>query len=260
MFETVAPIFRDALSKSGYNYELKFDPNARQPRRKKRNRCKDEIWFNPPYSASVRTSIGREFLNLVDKCFPRGHPLRKIFNRNTLKVGYSCTPNIASMISKRNKKLLAPSKPDERLCSCTTGKICPLQGKCLSKDIIYQATVTQENQTTNTYTGLCSTEFKKRLAVHTQTFKDLTVSQTSLSHFIWGLKRKNINFSITWKILDRGGTFSPVSGKCGLCIGEKFYILLRPESANINSRDEVFSACRHKKPKLLIKPKKKRPG
>ena len=85
-------------------------------------------------------------------------------------------------------------------------------------------------------------------------------SQTSLSHFIWGLKRKNINFSITWKILDRGGTFSPVSGKCGLCIGEKFYILLRPESANINSRDEVFSACRHKKPKLLIKPKKKRPG
>ena len=198
--------------------QVKFDPNARQPRRKKRNRCKDEIWFNPPYSASVRTSIGREFLNLVDKCFPRGHPLRKIFNRNTLKVGYSCTPNIASMISRRNKKLLAPSKPDERLYSCTKGKICPLQGKCLSKGIIYQATVTQETQTTNTYTGPCSTEFKKCLAVHTQTFKDLTVSQTSLSHFIWSLKI----LASPGKFRIGGGTFSPLSGKCGLCIGEKF--------------------------------------
>ena len=99
-----------------------------------------------------------------------------------------------------------------------------------------------------------------RLEVHTQTFKDLKASQTSLSKFIWDLKRKNINYNITWKILDRGGTFSPLSGKCGLCIGEKFHILLRPESATINSRDEVFSACRHKRPKLLIKEKRKSPG
>ena len=87
---------------------------------------------------------------------------------------------------------------------------------------------------------------QKRLGVHTQTFKDPDVSQTSLSNLIWGLKRKNVKFDITWKILDRGGTFSPLSGKCGLCISEKFHILLRPESATINSRDEVFSACRHK--------------
>ena len=120
--------------------------------------------------------------------------------------------------------------------------------------------MTQENQTTSTYTGLCSTELKKRLGVHTQTFKDPDVSQTSLSNLIWGLKRKNVKFDITWKILDRGGTFSPLSGKCGLCIREKFHILLRPESATINSRDEVFSACRHKKPKLLIKKKRKGPG
>ena len=35
--------------------------------------------------------------------------------------------------------------------------------------------------------------------------------------------------------------------------------MFRPESADINSKDEVFSACRHKKMKLLIpKERKKR--
>ena len=210
----------------------------------------------------MRTNIGAEFLELVDKSFPPGHPLRKIFNRNTLKIGYSCTPNIASIISSRNKKLLAPPQPEERLCSCTKAKKskCPLGGQCLSKNVIYQATITEENGKKSTYTGLSSTDFKARLAVHTQTFNDEEgTSQTSLSKFIWKLKRKNVKHEVTWKILDRGATFSPISGKCGLCIKEKFYIMFRPESAGLNSKSEAFSACWHKSSKLLI-PKKRKKG
>ena len=205
-------------------------------------------------------------MKLVDKSFPPGHPLRKIFNRNTLKVGYSCTPNIAAIISNRNKKLLSAPKPEERQCSCTKNKTCPLGGQCLSKNVIYQATVTQQNGKTSTYTGLSSTDFKARLAVHKQTFKyEEGTSQTSLSKFIWKLQRRNIKYEVTWKILDRGATFSPISGNCGLCIKEKFYIMFRPESAELNSRSEAFSACWHKSSKLLIpKPKpgrkKKGPG
>ena len=118
----------------------------------------------------------------------------------------------------------------------------------------------QNDQTKNAYTGLCSTEFKKRLGVHRHTIRDEKVQQTSLSRFAWDLKRKNKNFEITWKILDRGEPFSPVSGRCELCLKEKFYILFRPESADINSRDEVFSACRHKRSKLLIPPVRKKIG
>ena len=167
---------------------------------------------------------------------------------------------MAAIISGRNKKLLTPPKPEERICSCTKNNPCPLGGQCLIKNVIYQATVTQEDQTKNSYTGLCSTEFKKRLAVHKQTIKDESKQQTSLSNFTWDLKRKNKNFEITWKILDRGEPFSPVSGRCELCLKEKFYILFRPESADINSRDEVFSACRHKRSKLLIPPVRKKIG
>ena len=93
------------------------------------------------------------------------------------------------------------------------------------------------------------------IAVHTQTFNDETVSQTPLSKFIWQLKKKNICYSLSWRILDRGVPFPPVTGKCGLCIKEKFYIMFRLEGADINCRQEVFSACSHKKSKLL-KPRK----
>ena len=136
----------------------------------------------------------------------------------------------------------------------------PLGGQCLRKNIIYQATVTQEDQTKDTYTGLCSTDFKKRLGRHTHTMKDESIQQTSLSKFTWSLKRKNKNFVITWKILDRGEPFSPISGKCDLCIKEKFHILFSPESATINSRDEVYSACRHKHSLLLIPRERKKKG
>ena len=111
MFETAVPLFQESLQRSGYDYKLKFDPTASEPSKKKkrnRNRNEDRIWFNPPYSATVRSSIGRDFLSLVTKCFPPGHPLRKIFNRNTIKVGYSCTPSIERIISSKNKKILTP--------------------------------------------------------------------------------------------------------------------------------------------------------
>ena len=138
----------------------------------------------------------------------------------------------------------------------------PWGGECLSKNIVYMATVTQEDQTKNFYTGQTSSNFKARLAVHKQTFKDQRISQTSLSRFIWNLKSKNKKYEISWKILDRGQPFSPVTEKCGLCAKEKFHILFNPKSADINKREEAFSSCMHRAPKLLIKRerKKKAPG
>ena len=263
MFETTAPIYREALAKSGYDFPLKFDPKAREPNKKKkrkRNRNKDVLWFNPPYSATVRSRIGRDFLNLVSKSFPPGHPLRKIFNRNTLKVGYSCTPNIEKIISSRNKKLLATPQPEERMCNCPKNSPCPLGGKCLQKNVIYQATVTQEDGKTNSYTGQCSTTFKARLGTHRQSFKTEGTNPTSLSNFIWDLKHKRKKFEVTWKILDRGEPFSPITEKCILCIKEKFHILFNQGLDGINSRNEVFSACRHKAMKLLIPPDRKKKG
>ena len=96
--------------------------------------------------------------------------------------------------------------------------------------------------------------------MHKDSFKNEDRNQTSLSNFIWDLKKKNKKFELNWEILDRGEPFSPITNKCALCDKEKFYILFRPESASINSRDEIFSSCRHKKSKLLIPKERKKVG
>ena len=255
MFEAVAPIYREALAKSGYDYTLKFDPEAGK-KHKKRRRSRKILWFNPPFSTNVRTNIAKEFLKLLDKCFPIGHPLRKLFNRNRVKVSYSCTPNMERVISRRNHQILSPPDPDIR--HCNDGKNpCPLQGHCLDKNIIYEATVTQENQTQNRYTGLCSTTFKERLSVHKHSFKS-NDNQTALSKFVKELQKKNIKYQITWRILDRGDVFSPVTGVCWLCTKEKFYIVFSPNSADINEKDEILEGCRHVKSKLLIRNNRKK--
>ena len=62
------------------------------------------LWFNQPYSKSVKTNICKIFLCLINKNFPPTHKYRKIFNRNFIKISYSCMPNIKSKISTHNKK------------------------------------------------------------------------------------------------------------------------------------------------------------
>ena len=96
--------------------------------------------------------------------------------------------------------------------------------------------------------------------MHKQSFKSENISQTSLSKFIWKLKKKGIKYETTWKIQDRGVPFNPLTNKCRLCTKEKFYILFKPERADINSRDEIFTPCCHRKSKLLIPPERKKKG
>ncbi len=57
-----------------------------------------------------------------DECFPPNHPLYKIFNRNTLKLSYSCMPNVHQIITARNKNILnkqtKPTENPEKKCNC----------------------------------------------------------------------------------------------------------------------------------------------
>ena len=67
------------------------DPNNPNKKIKQtKNRKRNIISLNPPYSKNVVTKVGHYFLKLLDKHFPRHHKLHKIFNRNTVKVSYSC--------------------------------------------------------------------------------------------------------------------------------------------------------------------------
>ena len=94
-----------------------------------KNRQRNIIWFNPPYSMNIQTNIGREFLNLVDKHFPKNHRYNKIFNKNNIKVSYSCTDNLQTIIKKHNRKILEKSKKPstENNCNCRKKKRLPAE-------------------------------------------------------------------------------------------------------------------------------------
>jgi hypothetical protein len=102
-------------------------------------------------------------VNIIGDEFPAGHPLHKIFKRNTLKISYSCMPNI----KKPSTDTTRPNchKPAQRAKkahateerkSCAQ---CPLK-KCLVESIVYQATVsTNDNTSPQTYVGLTENFF-----------------------------------------------------------------------------------------------------
>ena len=98
-FEDAAPVYQNALGHSNFSHKLKYTPHETQ--RPRRNRQRNVIWFNPPFSKNVKTNIARSFLHLVNTHFPAGHKLHKIFNRNTVKVSYSCMNNVRSIITTR---------------------------------------------------------------------------------------------------------------------------------------------------------------
>ena len=143
IFDSVSNVYQEALENSGYCLKLEYTPTNENHPKQTRNRTRQPLWFNPPFSTQVKTNLGAKFLRLVDQCFDKNNLLRKIFNRNTIKISYRCTPNLGQFISGHNAKVLKETGNPavERSCSCRQGVSCPLDGRCLQKNLVYQATV-----------------------------------------------------------------------------------------------------------------------
>ena len=93
-FNKATPDYNTALKKSEFNENIKYSPSQL----KKRNRKRQVIWFNPRYSVNVKTNVGKLFMRLIDKHFPGHHKFHKLFNRNSVKLSYSCMPNMKNVI------------------------------------------------------------------------------------------------------------------------------------------------------------------
>ena len=256
VFNKAVPPYQQALEKSGFKHKLKFEPPAPE-KPKKRYRKKEVIWFNPPFSLNVKTNIGKEFFKLIDKAFPVGNPLRKVFNRSTLKIGYKCMPNVAKAISRHNSKLLRPadegiSKPK---CKCQKeGIVCPVGGECTESWVVYSAKVTETSLgQTETYTGLTKRPFKVRWKEHLRDFeKPEHRTKSKLSGHIWDIKDKGLGYTVEWSLIDRAPPFNTVTKVCQLCLKEKHHIMYDREHSSLNKRSEVFNTCRHKNPEPIV--------
>ena len=106
VFENWKDSNKQRLRQCGYNEKLNYTEESYEinPKSQKPN----ILWFNPTCCILVRTDIGILFLHLINKHFPPTHKYRKISNRNTIKISYSCMPNIKSKISTLKKILNKP--------------------------------------------------------------------------------------------------------------------------------------------------------
>ena len=81
-----------------------------------------------------------------------------------------------NIVSMRNKKIINPPKDNiARTCSCIRKHQFPLNEKCLTNNVLYQASITtnEENPKTKIYYGVCETAFKLRYANHKKTFNNI---------------------------------------------------------------------------------------
>ena len=245
IFDKAAPYYNEALKSSGYKDEIKYE---KQNVKQKRTRSRKVIWFNPPFSINVKTNIARRFLLIVDKNFPNGHKFKKILNRNTLKVSYSCLPNMSSIISSHNKKVLNTKQSTslQKTCNCRRNNECPLNGKCLVNSIIYKCHVkSSENDEGVHYIGLTEKSFKERWYSHKHDFRTHNKrNSTELSKHIWKLKDDGTQPITLWEIIDQAPSYRAGSKTCNLCLTEKFHIITS-ELKLVNKRSELISKCRH---------------
>ena len=182
IFEKTKLAYRNTLNKSGFQEKSSYtsaqnknDENGNKQQKRK------IIWYNPPYSANIKTNIGKTFVNLIKKHFPKTNKLHKIFNKNTVKISYS-RMNTISIISGHNKNLLN-SNVTQYGCNCRIGEDCPLQNQCLTPNIIYRADVhCKANKDHKFYFGVAQTPFKERFRNHNRDFNyEQYIKSTELS-------------------------------------------------------------------------------
>ena len=84
--------------------------------------------------------------------------------------------NVKNHINQHNGKVLineaGHSMSNSKKSNCLNVSECPLDGKCLEKDVLYQGVVSSNisNYKEKIYKGICATYFKSRYSNHKKAF------------------------------------------------------------------------------------------
>ena len=255
IFRKSAPFYNSILQDCGFNENIKYCPEESVSSRRRKNRSRNIIWYNPPFSRNVKTNVGKHFFKLLKKHFGKNHKYHKIFNKNNIKVSYSCMDNMKKIINSHNKYVASKKdQVNQNLCNCRNPDNCPLDNKCLTSKIVYSAEIiTDDQQLSKFYLGICETEFKTRFNNHKKSFRHReNEKDTELSKYIWELKDKHTEYQIRWSIARKSSGYNPVTKSCNLCLLEKLLLCnFSDKSRLINKRLDLVSKCRHENKYML---------
>ena len=236
VFNTVKPVHENALCNSGYKSNHKYSEEIHHYNSKKRTQ--KIIWFNPPFTQTVKTNVAKLFFRLLDKHFPKSHLLDKIFNRYTIKVSYSCMNNVSQIVKQHNRNVCNKKEKQTNSCNCRNKDKYPLNGNCKVQNVIYKCTVSvTQTFKQRVYLRIAEGNWKQRLYNHRQSFKDKKhKNNTALSSYLWDLKENHNQIpKLTWSVVRFAPGDSNVSKRCLLCLHEKLLIL------NYHNRAELLN-------------------
>ena len=149
------------------------------------------------------------FLNFTEKHFPRSSKLHKIFNKNTVKINYSCTENISQITKGHNKKIVPKETQVTLQCSCRVKTDCIM-----------------------TMTKLLETNFMTTVLLFQVIYGKWKIEKMKYQ-LLRGFSYELWQHIPTWK-------------RCFLCVHEKVAIITYPYPDEIlNRRSELVFKCRH---------------
>ena len=156
-------------------------------------------------------------MKLIVKHFPKYHRYHKIFNKNTIKLSYSCLENMENVITKHNNKLLFQSfEQRTRMCNYRDKASCSTDGNCLQKCFVYLAQVDSTNSRSD-HLGASEDEFKTGYNDHNMSFRNNGYEKkTKLSKYIWKLKDKGEDFTIKLSVAAKASPYICGSKRCDL--------------------------------------------
>ena len=191
--------YEKPLKESGYkSVDLKY---AKATEKRYHNRNCNVIWLNPPFNKDVSTNVAEKFLDLLDKHFPKSDKLHKIFDRNNVRVSYSCTEDMKSIINSYNRNVTTQNTVITPPCNCRSKKECSLEVQCRVENIISKCVTSTSINEDKSYLGTAE-EFKQRFYNRKKSFKNKRYSnETTLSKYIWDIKEKYSAIpSLKWAI------------------------------------------------------------
>ena len=179
--------------------------------------------------------MGKSFLKLIDKHFPKGSQL--MFNRNLVKVSYSCMPNVASI--KSNNKKVSTKKKDQQE---RAGKLMWLPQLSpiiwLTPSIIHKTEV-KSAKDKNAKESL----HKKRttsINSYAGTGRSCTAPKYSDIYGSWRRRRNTQSHGLS-PLRHAHTTMIP---SAATCLTENLFIINADKNRQLNRRPELVSKCR----------------
>ena len=176
-------------------------------------------------------------------------------NRHRVKISYSCTPNMQTIISTHNSNILRKTsnntqdaKQTTKTCNCRKPDECPVQDNVMQKGVVYKVFLTtkENNTATRTYIGSTENTFKQRYTNHKSDMHNQAKSNsTTLSHHTWQCRDRGTKPEITWQIIRTCSVYKCGTRRCDLCLTEKLLILRENGPNSLNRRTELMTRCPH---------------